>query len=233
MTKTIRHLKQLAILSITLTIMVVLSAACEDLEVADYNPEFRPVPTIERAPTVETAPTIAARTNHNAIRRIQTGTNRRKVRRLRTSTHRHPSRSLQTSPHTQTIRRLQRRKPLPNIPRKSNPQQRPKSRPVGHRTPRSRRRPSRPKRSPPNHRRLPSRPKPLAALTSPFCVSKRGTRQAQRDAGGSYTTKTPNTHHYTIIPHPSIAKILVQTTHLTFVQRMLYINNQGRQTGRP
>lgn len=59
MTKTIRHLKQLAILSTTLTIMVVLSA-CEDLEVADYNPEFRPVPTIERAPTVETAPTIAA-----------------------------------------------------------------------------------------------------------------------------------------------------------------------------
>ena len=39
-------------------------AACEDLEVADYNSEFRPVPTIERAPTarsaatVETAPTV-------------------------------------------------------------------------------------------------------------------------------------------------------------------------------
>ena len=31
--------------------------ACEDLEVADYNSEFRPVPTIERAPTVLAAPT--------------------------------------------------------------------------------------------------------------------------------------------------------------------------------
>ena len=38
----------------------IVSTACEDLEVADYNPEFRPIPTIERAPTVETAPTIAA-----------------------------------------------------------------------------------------------------------------------------------------------------------------------------
>lgn len=38
----------------------VLWTACEDIEVADFNPEFRPVPTIERAPTVETAPTIAA-----------------------------------------------------------------------------------------------------------------------------------------------------------------------------
>ncbi len=37
-----------------------LLLACEDLEVADYNPEFRPVPTIARAPTVESAPTIAA-----------------------------------------------------------------------------------------------------------------------------------------------------------------------------
>ena len=32
-------------------------------------------------------------------------------------------------------------------------------------------------------------------LTSPFCVSKRGTRQAKRDAGGSYT---PDNHHHKI-----------------------------------
>ncbi len=37
-----------------------MSAACEDLEVADFNSEFRPVPTIESPPTVETAPTIEA-----------------------------------------------------------------------------------------------------------------------------------------------------------------------------
>ncbi len=37
-----------------------LLAACEDLEVADYNSEFRPVPTIGRAPTVEVAPTVSA-----------------------------------------------------------------------------------------------------------------------------------------------------------------------------
>ena len=55
----IRRFKQLVLIPATLTIIVVLSA-CEDLEVADYNSEFRPVPTIERAPTVETAPTIAA-----------------------------------------------------------------------------------------------------------------------------------------------------------------------------
>ena len=45
-------------------VLALTSAACEDLEVADYNSEFRPVPTIERAPTarsaatVETAPTV-------------------------------------------------------------------------------------------------------------------------------------------------------------------------------
>ena len=39
-------------------IMVFTTVACEDLEVADYNSEFRPVPTIERAPTVQGAPTV-------------------------------------------------------------------------------------------------------------------------------------------------------------------------------
>ena len=34
--------------------------ACEDIEVADFNSEFRPVPTVERAPTFQAAPTIAA-----------------------------------------------------------------------------------------------------------------------------------------------------------------------------
>lgn len=34
--------------------------ACEDLEVADFNSEFRPVPTVERAPTVKAAPTVSA-----------------------------------------------------------------------------------------------------------------------------------------------------------------------------
>lgn len=43
-----------------LAITIFSTSACEDIEVADYNPEFRPVPTIERAPTIETAPTIAA-----------------------------------------------------------------------------------------------------------------------------------------------------------------------------
>ncbi len=32
--------------------------ACDDIEVADHNPEFRAVPTVERAPTVQTAPTV-------------------------------------------------------------------------------------------------------------------------------------------------------------------------------
>lgn len=43
-------------------IVIALSAtlACEDLEVADFNSEFRPVPTIERAPTVKAAPTVSA-----------------------------------------------------------------------------------------------------------------------------------------------------------------------------
>lgn len=48
------------LLSVALCSTAVVWSACEDIEVADYNPEFRPVPTIERAPTVETAPTIAA-----------------------------------------------------------------------------------------------------------------------------------------------------------------------------
>ena len=34
-----------------------------------------------------------------------------------------------------------------------------------------------------------------ATVTSPFCVSKRGTRPAKRDAGGSYTrTAIPEAH---------------------------------------
>ncbi len=36
------------------------SLGCEDLEVADYNSEFRAAPTIERAPTLESAPTVEA-----------------------------------------------------------------------------------------------------------------------------------------------------------------------------
>ena len=55
-------LSKMMIFSLVPLAMVTASTvlACEDLEVADYTPEFRPVPTIERAPTVETAPTIAA-----------------------------------------------------------------------------------------------------------------------------------------------------------------------------
>ena len=41
-------------------VATLVSLACEDLEVADPNPEFRPVPTVEHAPTVQSAPTIAA-----------------------------------------------------------------------------------------------------------------------------------------------------------------------------
>ena len=57
-------MNRLTKIKITLALAVVpaaaLIAACEDLEVADYNSEFRPVPTIERAPTVEVAPTVSA-----------------------------------------------------------------------------------------------------------------------------------------------------------------------------
>ena len=38
----------------------ITTLSCEDLEVADFNSEFRPVPTIERAPTVKAAPTVSA-----------------------------------------------------------------------------------------------------------------------------------------------------------------------------
>ncbi len=48
------------LLSGALCFSAVLWTACEDIEVADFNSEFRPVPTIERAPTVQSAPTIAA-----------------------------------------------------------------------------------------------------------------------------------------------------------------------------
>lgn len=41
-------------------VAIAASLACEDLEVADFNSEFRPVPTIERAPTIEVAPTVSA-----------------------------------------------------------------------------------------------------------------------------------------------------------------------------
>lgn len=54
----IPRFKQLALIPPILTIIVAISA-CEDLEVVDYNSEFRPVPTIERAPTVEVAPTVS------------------------------------------------------------------------------------------------------------------------------------------------------------------------------
>ena len=46
------------VVSVTAVIAASLAlTACDDIEVADFNPEFRPVPTIERAPTIETAPT--------------------------------------------------------------------------------------------------------------------------------------------------------------------------------
>ena len=50
-------------------------------------------------------------------------------------------------------------------------------------------------------------------MTSPFCVSKRGTRQAKRDAGGSYTVKTPDTQTPAIPSILEILQIRVQTTH--------------------
>ena len=55
----IHRFKQPALIPAILTIFVAISA-CEDLEVADYNSEFRPVPTIERAPSIEVAPTVSA-----------------------------------------------------------------------------------------------------------------------------------------------------------------------------
>ena len=42
------------------TVCAMASFACEDREVADFNAEFRPVPTVERAPTFQAAPTVAA-----------------------------------------------------------------------------------------------------------------------------------------------------------------------------
>ncbi len=45
---------------IPILIVATFLTSCEDLEVADFNPEFRPVPTIERAPTVQPTPTIEA-----------------------------------------------------------------------------------------------------------------------------------------------------------------------------
>ncbi len=59
MPKLLSKMMIFAIVSLTM-VTASTALACEDLEVADFNPEFRPVPTIERAPTVETAPTIAA-----------------------------------------------------------------------------------------------------------------------------------------------------------------------------
>ena len=42
---------------IPILIAAVFLTSCEALEVADFNPETRPIPTIARAPTIETAPT--------------------------------------------------------------------------------------------------------------------------------------------------------------------------------
>ena len=57
MTSPPRILRYVLLLCAALAISLVWFA-CEDLEVADYNSEFRPVPTIERAPTVQGAPTV-------------------------------------------------------------------------------------------------------------------------------------------------------------------------------
>ena len=54
-----RRLIYTIILCAVLAISAIWSA-CEDLEVADFNSEFRPLPTVKRAPTIQTAPTIAA-----------------------------------------------------------------------------------------------------------------------------------------------------------------------------
>ena len=88
--------------------MVVLSA-CEDLEVADYNPEFRPVPTIERAPTVETAPTIAAAPTTTQFEGFKQAPTAEKFEGFEQAPTVTQADFLQTSPHSQTVRRLQRR----------------------------------------------------------------------------------------------------------------------------
>lgn len=52
-----KQLRTAIIVTSLITISLALTS-CEDLEVADFNPEMRPVPTIARAPTIETAPTV-------------------------------------------------------------------------------------------------------------------------------------------------------------------------------
>ena len=55
-----RKLRKFNNFAVTWALIVTALAwgACEDHEVADHNPEFRPAPTVERAPTVQTAPTV-------------------------------------------------------------------------------------------------------------------------------------------------------------------------------
>ena len=55
-----RNLRKFNNFAVTWALIVTALAwgACEDVEVADFNPEFRPVPTVERAPTIQAAPTI-------------------------------------------------------------------------------------------------------------------------------------------------------------------------------
>ena len=55
-----RKLRKFNNFAVTWALIVTALAwgACEDVEVADFNPEFRPVPTVERAPTIQAAPTI-------------------------------------------------------------------------------------------------------------------------------------------------------------------------------
>ncbi len=55
-----RKLRKFNNFAVTWALIVTALAwgACEDVDVADFNPEFRPVPTVERAPTIQAAPTI-------------------------------------------------------------------------------------------------------------------------------------------------------------------------------
>ena len=56
----LRNLRKFNNFAVTCALIAAALAlgACEDVEVADFNPEFRPVPTVERAPTIQAAPTI-------------------------------------------------------------------------------------------------------------------------------------------------------------------------------
>ena len=97
------------------------TVACEDLEVADYNSEFRPVPTIERAPTVQGAATVETAPTIAKFEGFETAPTAEKFEGFEQAPTQTTFEGFEQAPTPKQFGGFNEGNPCQNIPRKSNP----------------------------------------------------------------------------------------------------------------